>query len=73
MTTTTTIINEAHKLMMRRMIEETSIEAVLDLISDYAMVKAGLCTKRPTVSQKRYRELGAALAYVIAIAVKKRI
>lgn len=68
-----TITKEAHKIMMRRMIEETSIEAVLDLISDYAMLKAGNCVKRPTVSQMRYRELGAALAYVIAIAVKKRI
>jgi hypothetical protein len=66
-------ITEAHRAMVCRIVEESSIEALLDLVSDYAMAKAGMQNKRLTISQRRYRELGPALAEAISIAAKRGI
>lgn len=63
-------VREAHRLMVERIIHEGSLEALLDLVSDFALSRSGRLQCRPTVSQRRYRELGPPLAAVLAIASK---
>ena len=62
---------EAHRIMIERVIKESSIERLLDLISDYVQARAGMHNARPTLSQRRYRELGPAIARVLMIAVNR--
>jgi hypothetical protein len=62
---------EAHRIMIERVIKESSLERLFDLISDYAQVRAGMHNRRPTISQRRYRELGPAIERVLTIAVKR--
>lgn len=63
-------VRQAHRLMIERIIREGSLEALLDIVSDLALERAGRLERRPTVSQRRYRELGPALALVLAVASK---
>ena len=62
---------EAHRIMIGRVIKESSLERLLDLVSDYAQARAGMHNQRPTISQRRYRELGPAIERVLAIAIKR--
>jgi hypothetical protein len=66
-------IREAHRVMVSRIIKESSIEAILDLVSDHAIDFAGFGNERPTIKQARFRRLGPSLAQAIEAAVKERI
>lgn len=62
---------EAHRIMIERVIKESSLERLFDLASDYAQARAGMHNQRPTISQRRYRELGPAIERVLTIAIKR--
>jgi hypothetical protein len=62
---------EAHRVMIERIIKESSLERLFDLISDYVQARAGMHNARPTICQRRYRELGPEIAGVLAIAIKR--
>jgi hypothetical protein len=62
---------EAHRIMVERVIKESSLERLFDLISDYVQARAGMHNARPTISQRRYRELGPAIAGVLGVAIKR--
>jgi hypothetical protein len=62
---------EAHRIMVERIIKESSLEHLFDLISDYVQARAGMHNARPTICQRRYRELGPAIANLLAIAIKR--
>ena len=64
-------MTEAHGIMVERIIKESSLERLFDLVSDYAQARAGMHNQRPTISQRRYRELGPAIAGVLEIAIKR--
>lgn len=65
--------SRAHAVMLARIIEESSFEAVLDLVADQAAQRAALGNSRPTIKQARYRRLGPALSKTIETAIRERI
>jgi hypothetical protein len=66
-------LTEAHRVMIERIIKESSLEKLFDLISDYVQARAGMHNVRPTICQRRYRELGPAIANLLAIAIKRSL
>jgi hypothetical protein len=62
---------EAHRIMIGRVIKESSLERLFDLVSDYVQACAGMHNQPPTISQRRYRELGPAIERVLTIAIKQ--
>ena len=62
---------EAHRIMIERVVGELARERLFDLVSDYAQARAGMHNQRPTISQRRYRELGPAIERVLTIAIKR--
>lgn len=66
-------VRDAHRIMVQRIIDQSSVEAVLDLVSDCCLARAGNMATRPTISQMRYRDLGAPLGAAIAAAAKRHV
>jgi hypothetical protein len=64
---------ETHRIMIERIIKESSVERLFDLISEYVQARAGMHNARPTISQRRYRELGPAIGQALAIAIKRSL
>lgn len=64
---------EAHRIMIERIIKESSLEHLFDLISDYVQARAGMHNARPTICQRRYRELGPAIGNLLAIAIRRSL
>jgi hypothetical protein len=63
----------AHRVMVGRIIAESSFEAILDLVVEEAAARAGLHNQRPTIKQNRYRQLGPALQLALHSAVAGRV
>lgn len=64
-------VGEAHRIMIERVIRESPLERLFDLISNYVQARAGMHNARPTICQRRYRDLGPAIAGLLAIAIKR--
>ena len=64
-------VAEAHRIMIERVIKESSLERLFDLVLDYAQARAGMHNQRPTISQRRYHELRPAIERVLTIAIKR--
>ena len=62
---------EAHRTMIEQIIKESSLERLIDILSDYVQARAGMHNQRPTISQRRYRELGPAIGQTLTIAIKR--
>lgn len=67
------VIAEAHRSMVARIIDEGSFEATLDLICAEAAQRAGLNSAKPTIKQRRYRELGPTLSAALDAATMWRV
>jgi hypothetical protein len=64
---------EAHRIMVRRIIEEGSFEAIMDLVCAEAAQRSGLNSTKPTLKQNRYRRIGPALVLALTSCVAGRV
>jgi hypothetical protein len=64
---------DAHRIMVARIIKESSFEQILDLISEVAIAASGLGAKGPTIKQRRYARLGPHLGRALDAAILERI
>ena len=67
------VIADAHRSMVARIIDESSFEAIMDLVCAEAAQRAGLNNTRPTLKQNRYRRIGPALVLALTSCVAGRV
>ena len=70
---TISVIAEAHRAMVERIIAESSFEAIMDLVCAEAAQRAGLSNKTPTPKQNRYRRIAPALVLALTACVAGRV
>lgn len=67
------LLSEIHRKMVHRIIEESTFEAIMDLVCAEAAQRAGLDRDRGTIKQNRYRRIGPALVLALTACVAGRI
>ena len=67
------LLSEVHRKMVYRIIEESSFEAMMDLVCSEAANRSGLNSTKPTIKQNRYRRIGPALVLALQSCVAGRV